>query len=284
MRHLFVSLRPHILYVTRARFSVLACNMLPQLMDTWESKSNKVTEHPNLNYSFEAKIWSRLLTFFCSLWINLKDFFLIVHCDLKPLCREAISFSSTFSTSVTISSDPPSASSPCPSDTLALRSGIVALKAEWIPVIKASAVFILASSLQDSAPESDITSAVDFSEFTNNSKGAFKFYISTFGGGVQNLGKPAYIILARSLKWRKQRGLSGYLPGWGSGLGWLPRRAFLCSSLCFFVWWSWVRTIGVSSASVIDGRFSFNILYFSMLAWSVSDTVLDDPDEVLFFL
>jgi len=29
-------------------------------------------------------------------------------------------------------------------------------------------------------------------------KGAFKYYISTFGG-VQNLGKPAYVILARSL-------------------------------------------------------------------------------------
>ena len=59
-----------------------------------------------------------------------------------------------------------------------------------------------------------------------NHKGAFKYYISKFGGvggqgydqkclycvcnisisgGVQNLGKPAYIILARSLNQRRMK-------------------------------------------------------------------------------
>ena len=50
--------------------------------------------------------------------------------------------------------------------------------------------------------------------------------------------------------------------------------------------------MGVSSFSVIDGRFSVKILDFSMLIVSegvpgllpISDWFLEDPDDVLFFL
>ena len=42
---------------------------------------------------------------------------------------------------------------------------------------------------------------------------------------------------------------------------------FVCQfvlTLCFFVLWSWLRTIGVSSFSVIDGRFSVKLeIWFS---------------------
>jgi hypothetical protein len=110
---------------------------------------------------------------------------------VSPLCRDAISLVRTLSTSETMSS--PSSCAPPPG--LGREAGPV--MEDMMPVMKASAVLRLASSLQDSAPESDTTSWL-------------------------LLGPAVELVIAAA---------EAVSACWG----WLPLLAFLSSSLCFFV-------------------------------------------------
>ena len=57
---------------------------------------------------------------------------------------------------------------------------------------------------------------------------------------------------------------------------------FVCQfvlTLCFFVLWSWLRTIGVSSFSVIDGRFSVKLEIW----FSCNQSILSPQEKINYF-
>ena len=155
---------------------------------------------------------------------------------------DCISLLRTESTSPTSSADSPAVPEELP-DSLWM--------ADWMPDMKASAVLILASSPQDSEPESMTWLLLCLPLLPclcNN-------------GCSEECG---VLLLLLDLD---------------------PRLSLRFSSFNFDVVCNWLSTIGVSSSAVMDGLFSVKLTFLSMLFWSELD---DDPpprfEDLLFWM